>query len=49
MQPIDEGAVVILFRKLIEEIRVLQHVRNGVLGIADKNHRRFGTKRFNAA
>ena len=49
VQAVEVGGVVVGLGQLVEQVGVLEHVRHGVRGVADEDHRGFGTERLDTA
>jgi len=48
MDPVQECGIIKLFRQFTAQIRMFQHVRDGMPGIAHKDHGGFGAQCFDA-
>lgn len=42
VQAVEKGGVVVGLGQFVEQVGVLEHVRHGVRGVADEDHRGFG-------
>lgn len=49
VEPVEVARVVIALGQLVEQVGVLEHVRNGVRGVAHEHHRRLCAKRLDSA
>ena len=48
VDPVQKGRIVELVWQLIEQVRMLQHVRHGMPGVPHEHHGRFGPQGFHA-
>jgi hypothetical protein len=48
VEAVEVGGVVVALGQLVEQVRVLEHVRHVVGGVADEHHRRLGSQRLDA-